>query len=101
MCSCYVDQKSTDCEVFVFTDNMTAERAFWKGTSSSEKLCDIVLALQELEMETGITIHMVHVSEQRMISQGTDRLSRGNYTQGCMLGTKMEKYIPLHLPAFD
>ena len=58
------EHKLTDCEVFVFTDNMTAERAFWKGTSSSEKLCDIVLALRELEMKSGITIHMVHVSDK-------------------------------------
>jgi hypothetical protein len=32
-------------ELFVFTDNMTAESAFYKGTSASRKLFDLVLDL--------------------------------------------------------
>jgi hypothetical protein len=37
-------------EVFVFTDNSTAESAFFKGTSSSKRLFELVLRLQLLEM---------------------------------------------------
>ena len=32
-------------ELFIFTDNQTAESAFWKGHSSSPKLFDLVLRL--------------------------------------------------------
>jgi hypothetical protein len=37
-------------EVFIFTNNQTAESAFWKGHSSSPKLSDLVLRLRKLEM---------------------------------------------------
>ena len=36
------------CEVFVFTDNSTAEAAFFKGTSSSILLFDLVLRLRKI-----------------------------------------------------
>jgi hypothetical protein len=32
------ENKLRGSEIFVFTDNSTAEAAFWKGTSRSEKL---------------------------------------------------------------
>ena len=38
-------------EVFIFTDNSTAERAFHKGSSSSFKLFQLILRLKELEMK--------------------------------------------------
>ena len=31
------------CEVFMFTDSSTTEGAFWKGTSPSCKLCELLL----------------------------------------------------------
>jgi hypothetical protein len=39
------------CELFIFTDNMTAEAEFWKGSSQSKKLFELVLRLRKLEME--------------------------------------------------
>jgi hypothetical protein len=33
----------TGSEIFIFTDNSTAEAAFWKGTSQSEALFELVL----------------------------------------------------------
>ena len=33
-------------QIFVFTDNSTAESAYWKGTSKSPLLCDLVLRLK-------------------------------------------------------
>jgi hypothetical protein len=38
------------CELLIFTDNTTAEAAFWKGSSGSGKLFDLVLRLRKLEM---------------------------------------------------
>mmetsp|Transcript_23389 Transcript_23389/g.35445 ORF Transcript_23389/g.35445 Transcript_23389/m.35445 type:complete len:141 (-) Transcript_23389:5022-5444(-) len=52
----------TNSEIFIFTDNTTAEQAFWKGTSCSRKLFELVLELRQLTMRSAITIHMVHVS---------------------------------------
>jgi hypothetical protein len=49
------DLKGT--EVFIFTDNSTAERAFFKGSSQSRILHDLVLRLRKLEMTAGIKLH--------------------------------------------
>ncbi len=88
-------------ELFVFTDNITAESAFFKGTSSSRKLFDLILDLRKLQMDTGMIIHMIHVSGLRMISQGTDGLSRGSSLEGIMRGSPFLSYVPLHLSALE
>lgn len=89
-----------DTEVFMFTDNSTAEAAFWKGTSQSRKLCDLILRLRQLEMRTGMILHVTHVSGKRMIAQGTDGLSRGDHSTGSMAGSSISSFIPLHLSPF-
>ena len=86
-------------ELFIFTDNSTAERAFFKGSSKSKILHDLVLRLRKLEMTAGIKLHFVHVSGTRMITQGSDGLSRGNLSEGVMRGEEMSSFIPLHLSA--
>jgi hypothetical protein len=40
-------------EIFLFTDNSTAERAYYKGTSSAEPLFELVLRLRKLEIHVG------------------------------------------------
>ena len=35
-------------EIFIFTDNQTAEAAYWKGTSTSPKLFELVLKLRRM-----------------------------------------------------
>ena len=85
------------CEIFLFTDNLVAEFAFWKGNSSSLKLFEIVLALRQLEMTYSLTIHVVHVSGRRMIRQGTDGISRGDFSTGSMAGERITAHIPLHI----
>jgi hypothetical protein len=89
------------CELFLFTDNTTAENAFWKGSSSSRLLFDLVLELKELEMNQDMIIHVIHVSGKRMISQGTDGLSRSDLSEGVMVGKPMRSFIPLHLNAME
>ena len=61
-------------EVFVFTDNSTAERAFNKGSSSSKKLHELVVRLREMEMTGHIAPRFIWISGERMIAQGTDGL---------------------------
>jgi hypothetical protein len=86
-------------ELFVFTVNSVAESSFFKGTSSSKKLFDLMLKLRELQMHKGLMLHMIHVAGKRMIFQGTDGLSRGDMSIGVMSGISMLSYVPLHMDA--
>jgi len=88
-------------EVFLFTDNSTAESAYFKGTSSSKKLFQIVMRLRKMEFASGIKINFIHVAGSRMIQQGTDGLSRGDFSEGVMKGISMLSFIPLHLTAWE
>jgi hypothetical protein len=76
--------------LFMFTDNSTAEAAFFKGTSTSEKLFILVL-----EMEGSLFIHLVHVSGTWMIWSGVDGLSCGNHNAGVMAGESMLSFDSL------
>ena len=82
-------------ELWLFTDNSTAESCFHKGGSSSQHLHDLVLRLRKLELDARFTLYVVHVAGMRMIAQGTDRLSRGVLLEGVMAGKDMLSYIPL------
>jgi hypothetical protein len=89
------------CEVFIFTDNSTAEAAFFRGTSSSELLFQLVLRLRKLEVHEQCLLHVVHVAGTRMIGQGADGLSRGNLTEGVMSGHPMTSFVPLGKSALE
>jgi hypothetical protein len=58
-----------DCEIFLFTDNTTAEAVYWNGTSKLEWLFDLVLWLCLLEMRSDLIIHVIHVAGTRMKAQ--------------------------------
>jgi len=88
-------------EVFVFTDNTTAEAAFFKGTSSVPGLFELVLRMQRLQMHDKAVLHVTHVAGRRMIAQGTDGLSRGHLSDGVLSGQEFLKFVPLHLTALD
>jgi len=62
-------------EVFLFTDNTTAECMYYKGNSTNKKLFDLVLCLRTLEMWSNLLLHVIHVAGTRMILQGTDGIS--------------------------
>jgi hypothetical protein len=85
----------------MMTDNSTAESCFYRGTSSSYKLFERVLRLRRLEMTAGLIIHVVHCAGTRMISQGTNGLSRGNLLEGVMKGDDFLSFVPLHLLALE
>jgi hypothetical protein len=89
------------CEVFIFTENLTAESAFFKGNSSSEHLYDLVLRLQELGMKGNLVLHMIHVAGTRMQEEGADGESQGDHLTGAMNGTSVLSYVPLHRDALS
>ena len=82
-------------EMFFFTDNSTTESAFPNGTSSSKLLFDLVLRVKKIELIHSVRLHIIHASGARMIQQGTDSLSRGNFLEGVMKGDSMLKFIPI------
>ena len=63
-------------EVFMFTDNSTAEAAFFRGTSTSKLLYDLVLRTKRMEMRGCIFLRVIWVAGTRMIEQGTDLLMK-------------------------
>ncbi len=84
-------------QLFLFTDNSTAESAYWKGTSRSKKLCNLVLRMKCIALWGDLDLHVIHVSGKRMKDQGTDGLSRGDQNKGVMKGIPMKLFVPLHL----
>ena len=90
-----------DCELFLFTDNSTTESCFWRGSSHSPKLHQLVVRLRLLEMKQGLQIHLIHVSGKRMIAQGTDGCSRGFLMEGVMAGRNMLEFVDLHKSACE
>lgn len=48
-------------QLFIFTNNSTAEEAFWKITSKSRKLCDLILQMKWIAMNFNIDLHIIHL----------------------------------------
>jgi hypothetical protein len=101
LCDLVKKEDLSGYEIYMFTDNSTAEAAFWKGTSASSRLFELVLQLKRLELECDIILHVVHISGKRMIAQGTDGLSRADHSQGVMQGKPIQDFVPLHLSPYD
>ena len=57
-------------EIFMFTDNSTAKAAFWKGTLTSPLLFELVLELKQLEMDSDLILHFIHISGKRRLLRG-------------------------------
>jgi hypothetical protein len=89
-------------EIFMFTDNTTAEAAHYHGTTKNGKmLFNLALRLRKIEMDGDCRIYLIHVAGKRMIWQGSDGLSRGDENAGVMSGEEMMSFVPLHLRAVD
>ena len=86
-------------ETFIFTDNMHAESAFYRGTAKSPEVLRLMLRLHKILMHGDVFIHVVWVAGKRMIVQGTDGLSRSDLTSGVMRGEAMLDFVPLHKTA--
>eukprot|EP00804_Cyclotella_cryptica_P022763 CCRYP_004986-RA/>CCRYP_004986-RA protein AED:0.37 eAED:0.37 QI:0/0/0/1/0/0/2/0/452 len=90
-----------DTEMFLFTDNSTAESAYYKGSSSSKKLHALILRLHKLSLDYSLILHVVHVSGTRMIAQGTDGCSRGVLLEGVKAGQGMLSFVDLDKTAVE
>jgi hypothetical protein len=88
-------------EVFVFTDNMVAERTYFRGSSKNSKLHQLILGLRKMEMEGDLRIHFIWISGKRMIGQGSDGLSRGELSSGVMAGEEFLHFLPMNETAFE
>ena len=65
------------CEVWMATDNSTAEATFYKGRSSSPELDAIFLELRLIAIAGNFLLRFVHIAGTRMIDIGIDALLRG------------------------
>jgi hypothetical protein len=88
-------------ELWMFTDNLTAESCFYKGGSLSQLLHELVLKLRKIELDHSFILHVVHVSGTCMIAQGTNGLSRGLFLEGVMVGRDMLLYVDLAKGAIE
>jgi hypothetical protein len=89
-------------ELFIYTDNTTAEGAYYRGNSSNRLLFQLVLRLHLLEMQASLQLHIVHIAGTRMIVQGTDGLSRGLVFNRAFSHSHDASFrVPLHLSALD
>lgn len=78
-----------------------AEACFYKGTSNSIPLFNLILRMRRVELRGGLKINLIHVSGRMMIAQGSDGLTRGNLLEEVMVGENMLNFIPLHLTAIE
>ena len=99
--SLYEEGKLRDCEIFLFTYNIVADYAHYKGSSSCKVLFELVLKLRLVQQKGGLMLHVGHVSGTRMVKSGVDGLSRGETGEGVMQGKEMLSFIPLHLDAME
>ena len=90
-----------DCKFFLFTDNSTVESCYYQDNSKSKRLHSLILDLCALEMEFGMTIHVIHVSGKRMIAHSTDGCSRGSLMEGVMAGEDMLTFVDLSRSAVE
>lgn len=94
-------QGLSDPEDFLFMDNSTAEKCWWKETYTSPALLEQVVRLKMLEKRAGFKVWFIHCAGARMIAQGAGGFSRGNLTEGVATGTYSFSFVPLHLNALE
>ncbi len=82
-------------DLWLFTNNATAEGCFFCGGSLSKLLHKLVLHLRKMELEYDFTLHVVHVAGTRMITQGTNSLPRGIFLKGVVRGKDMLAFVDL------
>ena len=81
------------------TDNLAFEDAYYKGHLPSEKLNNIVFRLHKAERDGGFILHVLHISGKRMKATWVDRLSRGDLSEGMLVGADPFSLLPFNLGA--
>jgi hypothetical protein len=91
----------TGAEVFLFTDNQSAEGAYYWGTSPSWALFELVVTLYKLQMKYDLVLHGIWISGTPMIQQGTYDLPRGGGMGPATQGLSLTGVVPLHFSALE
>jgi hypothetical protein len=89
------------CEVWMATDNSTAEASFYKGRSSSPELDAMVLELRLLAIAGNFVLRLVHIAGTCMIDIGINALSRGELQAGALAKATSTHIILLHLHSLE
>ena len=82
-------------EVWMATDNLVWAYILKKGISKKKGLSDLVKDIKLKCRSHDIFFHHFHISGERMIALGFDRLSRGDLDSGIMLGMDFWELVPL------
>ena len=82
-------------ELFVFMENLFFDSVFYKGTSESPLLFEIVLSLNQVQMKGELILHIVHIVGTITINAGIDVISRGNNLGGMTRGLEPPQFVPL------
>ena len=80
-------------EEFVCTNNILMEQTYTKGLSNSPKLHNLIIKLLKI-------IYFIWIPGTRMITQGSDALSRGAVSTSSMTVEKFLQSLPLNQTAF-
>ena len=62
-------------ELYLSTDNEIAECTYFRGSSQSSRLHQMILELWKMELDGDLIIHFIWISRKSMISQGTNGVS--------------------------
>jgi hypothetical protein len=89
------------CEVFLYTDKHTAEGSYFRGSTKSRALFELIVTLYKLQMQHDFILHAVWIAGTRMIQQGTGGLSRGDENGSATSGVALSGTKPLHLVACE
>ena len=74
---------------------MVSEIIYAAGSLRLEIISHLVMQLHCLCMRYMCQVRFIHVSGNRMIGQGNDRLSRGSLYEGVMNGKPLLTFLPL------
>jgi hypothetical protein len=86
---------------FLFTDKQAAECAYYRGTSPSWALFELVVTIYKLQMKYDLVLHIIWIAGTRMIQQGTYGLSRGEEMGPVTQGLSLVGVAPLHLGGLE
>lgn len=88
--------------MFICTDNAVAKSTYFKGSSKSYPLHNLIVELKRLEMVEGwLIIHFIWIPGTQMIKYGINGLSRGDTSSGVMGGKEFLSLLPLNKSALD
>eukprot|EP00957_Ditylum_brightwellii_P099285 7562804-Ditylum_brightwellii.AAC.1 len=83
----------------MFGDNSMTKATYYKGSSGSKLLHELIPWLCVAESKFGCIIHLAHIAGTHMITQGMDGVSRGLMSEGVMRGEDMLAFITLNKSA--